>query len=312
MKKENNIVITGACGHIGSALIERFHWQKYFPYVEDFNITAVDNMLTQRYTSLFNLNTKIKFYESNFLDIDLPEGGTVIHLGAITDAASSVKNSSQVEEININQTKQFIDKCIESKVKRFIFPSSTSVYGSAADVVFEDDEKYENPQSPYAQSKLEIEKYLQSNSGQMDYLILRFGTIFGVSKGMRFHTAINKFCWQASLDTPITIWKENYEQVRPYLGLTDATRCIKHFLLLDSSYYNTKYNVLTGNYKLSDIIGMIKLFQPNIKIQMVDTPLLNQFSYNVDGTKVKNTGFITTDDIRFDICETLTLLKNLR
>jgi len=305
MKNKNNIiVITGACGHIGSSLIELLDDSTY-------DIIAVDNMLTQRYYSLFNLKNKIKFYEKNFLDIELPSGCTVIHLGAITDAASSTKNSKQVEEININQTKEFIDKCISSKVKRFIFPSSTSVYGVAAEVVNEDNILYENPQSPYAQSKLEIEKYLESKKDSIEYLILRFGTIFGISKGMRFHTAINKFCWQASLGLPITVWKENFNQVRPYLGLSDAIKCIKHFINAESLYYKTKYNVLTGNYKLSDIVNLIKIHIPDLTINMVDTPLLNQYSYNVDDSKIKSTGFNCNDNLSYEIGYTLNLLKNL-
>jgi len=310
-EKNNTIVITGACGHIGSALIESLHCTANFPDNVEYNIIAVDNMLTQRYASLFNVKTKIKFYECNFLDVELPEGCTVIHLGAVTDAASSTKNSKHVEDINVNQTKSFINKCIQSKVKRFIFPSSTSVYGAATDVVYEDDVKFENPQSPYAQSKLEIEKFLESKSNELEFLVLRFGTIFGTSKGMRFHTAINKFCWQAALNIPITVWKENYEQVRPYLGLNDAIRCIKHFLTLDSTYYKTKYNVLTGNYQLSDIVEMIKSIQPSLAVDMVDTPLLNQFTYNVDDTKLKSTGYTTQDSLSVEIVKTMSLLKNL-
>ena len=300
---ENNIIITGACGHIGSLLIRSFS--------SDYKITAVDNMLTQRYSSLFDMPTKINFFEKDFLDIDYPEGSIVIHLAAITDAASSMKNSSYIEEININKTKQLIDKCIESKVKKFIFPSSTSVYGVAAELVNEDNSKFENPQSPYAQSKLEIEKYLESKQDHIEYLILRFGTIFGTSPGMRFHTAINKFCWQSSLNQPITVWKENYEHIRPYLGVNDCIKAIHHFLNLDSKYYRTKYNILTGNYKLKDIVNIIDKYNPNLEINMVNTPLLNQFSYNVDDTKSKNIGFISQDNIEFEIESTLNKLKNL-
>ena len=62
MTQENNIiVITGACGHIGSSLLELLDDEMY-------DIIAVDNMLTQRYCSLFNLKSKIRFYEKNFLD----------------------------------------------------------------------------------------------------------------------------------------------------------------------------------------------------------------------------------------------------
>lgn len=302
MQKNNPIIITGACGHIGSSLIRS---------LTNNHIIAIDNMLTQRYNSLFDLNNSIEFYEEDFLNIDIPEGSIVIHLAAITDAASSIRNSSQIEEININQTKQFIDKCIKSKIKRFIFPSSTSVYGVATELVNEDNPQYENPQSPYAQSKLEIEKYLESKKNDLEYLVLRFGTIFGPSPGMRFHTAINKFCWQSSLNKPITIWKENYEQVRPYLGLNDCVNSIKYFIELDSKYYNTKYNILTGNFKLKDIVDIIKKYNPNIKVEMVNTPLLNQFSYNVDDSKVKKIGFISKDNIEFEIKLILNKLRNL-
>lgn len=301
--ENNTIVITGACGHIGSLLLRSFDVNK--------DIIAVDNFLTQRYSSLFELPNKIHFYETDFVNSTLPENSIVIHLGAITDAASSIKNTDQIESINIHKTKEFIDKCIKSKIKCFIFPSSTSVYGTSATIVDEDNILFENPQSPYAQSKLEIEKYLESKKDKLNYIVLRFGTIFGASKGMRFHTAINKFCWQASLNIPITIWRENYNQVRPYLGLNDAIRCIKHVIELNESYYNTKYNVLTGNFKLSYIVDIIKNHIPNLKIEMVDTPLLNQYSYDVSDSKIKSTGFVANDNLVIEIANTLNLLKNL-
>ena len=113
----------------------------------------------------------------------------------------------------------------------FVFPSSTSVYGVSADVVFEDDDQYLNPQSPYAESKLAIEETIQQRLGEScKYLILRLGTIFGPSPGMRFHTAVNKFCYQAALGQPLTVWKDNYDKVRPYLGINDACCAIDHFL----------------------------------------------------------------------------------
>lgn len=312
MENFDTVIVTGACGHIGSRLIDSFHWEDTYPEKFNVNIIGVDNMLTQRYCSIFNLKSRIKFIEDDFMNIDIPAGSIVVHLAAITDAAGSIKNKSQVEDINIEQTKRFIDKCIESKVKRFIFPSSTSVYGVSADLVNEDDERYENPQSPYASSKLDIEKYLESKKDNLEYIILRFGTIFGCSKGMRFHTAINKFCWQASLGVPITVWEENYEHVRPYLGLNDAVRAIKHSLKLDSSLCYTKYNVLTGNYQLKEIVDKIVHTLPDTKISMVHTPLLNQFSYHVDDRKFKSTGFESSDKLDIEIIKTLNLLKGIQ
>ena len=46
----------------------------------------------------------------------------------------------------------------------------------------------------------------------MKFIILRFGTIYGVSSGMRFHTAVNKFCYQAAFNKPLTVWKTALNQ----------------------------------------------------------------------------------------------------
>jgi len=297
-----NILITGGCGHIGSHLIR---------YKNNFNITVVDNMLTQRYCSLFNLSRNIKFKEIDIKDIqlkDLNDIDVVVHLAAITNAAESFDNKDQMEEVNYSQTKDFIDLCEEAGCK-FIFPSSTSVYGVAADMVYEDDDKFLNPQSPYATSKINIENYIKKTMSS--YVILRFGTIFGVSEGMRFHTAINKFCYDASLGKPLTIWKQNYEQVRPYLGLNDAVRSIIHFLN-NLQCFNQTYNVISGNYKLSDVVKSIEMVAGEIDLNMVDTPLLNQFTYDVSDGKVKKTGFESKDKLEVSVRETLKLLDNLK
>ena len=62
MKK--NLLITGGCGHIGSKLIRSLN-------PDEFNITVVDNFLTQRYCSLFNLEVPIKFLEKDIKDLTL-------------------------------------------------------------------------------------------------------------------------------------------------------------------------------------------------------------------------------------------------
>lgn len=296
-----NIMITGGLGHIGSKLIRSFP--------EQYKLTVVDNMWTQRYCSLFNQKRKIKFIEKDITNInntDLSDIDLVIHLASITNATNSFHNKDEVELVNYESTIKFMDVCKDVGCK-FIFPSSTSVYGVASDEVCEDDDSVLNPQSPYAESKIKAENYLKTSG--LEYLILRFGTIFGNSDGMRFHTAINKFCYQASINEPLTIWKQNFDQHRPYLGLNDCVRSILHFI--ESDNWNQTYNVLTGNYKLSDIINMIKS-RINIEVDMVDTPLLNQYSYLVNYTKISNTGFTVSDNIDIEIEKTLTLLKNLK
>ena len=61
------------------------------------------------------------------------------------------------------------------------------------------------------------------------FITCRFGTIFGTSIGMRFHTAVNKFCWQAVIGQPITVWRTALHQYRPYLDLKDAVKAIVYY-----------------------------------------------------------------------------------
>jgi nucleoside-diphosphate-sugar epimerase len=300
-----NILITGGCGHIGSYLIRKLPLK--------YKITVVDNLLTQRYCSLFDLDRRIKFIEKDIDELtteDIIGTDIVIHLAAITNAEGSFKNKEEIENVNIVKTEKFIELCRKVRIPYFVFPSTTSVYGVSADVVYEDDDSVINPQSPYAETKIKIENFLKIQN-DMNYLILRFGTIFGNSVGMRFHTAINKFCYEVSLGNPLTIWGQNYEQVRPYLGLNDAVRSIIHFLN-NKEYFNQTYNIVTGNYELSDVVKLIEKVTGKVELNMVDTPLLNQFTYDVSDDKARKTGFKPKDKLEVFIKKTLNMLDNLK
>ena len=97
---------------------------------------------------------------------------------------------------------------VKKKNTKLIHISSTSVYGKQAEVVDENcEKKFLNPQSPYAKIKLIEENLLKKNSNNLKYNTFRFGTIAGVSKGIRFHTAVNKFCFNAALNNKIEVYK---------------------------------------------------------------------------------------------------------
>jgi len=294
------ILITGGLGHIGSHLIKTLD--------PSYDLTVVDNLHSQRYCTLFDMKRKITFNDISFGDLTseyISKFDAVIHLGAITNAAASFKNQEELEYTNIVETKRLVDRVAESKGPVFIFPSSTSVYGKAKDVMYEDDDNV-NPQSPYARSKISIENHIKKTNN-LNYVVLRFGTIFGTSIGMRFHTAINKFCYQSSFGQPLTIWKENIDQYRPYLGLNDATQAIE-IILKNPKSHNQIYNVLTENYKLSEIVEFIQ-DKKETNIQYVNTPLLNQFSYYVNFDKIKNLGFVPKDSLRDAIGDAMDLLS---
>tara|TARA_B100000787_G_C16154295_1_gene278102 strand:- start:313 stop:1233 length:921 start_codon:yes stop_codon:yes gene_type:complete len=303
------IIITGGLGHIGSNLI---------PYLldRDCEVICIDNLLTQRLTSLRGLigNDAFQFY-----DLDLASEGlclqdvihdkkidAIVHLAAITNAEASHDKADEVHNNNFNSTKNIVNFCKDQNIK-LIFPSSTSVYGSADDEVFEDDSSVLKPQSPYAESKVN-EENLIINSLDSNFNILRLGTIFGASPGMRFHTAVNKFCWQATLNLPITVWKTAMDQYRPYLALSDACEAIHFFI--NNDYPGQVFNVLTQNYTVHDILETIKNFT-DIEIQFVESKIMNQLSYLVSNKKITSLGFKFEGNLDLAIQDTINwLTKN--
>lgn len=305
MKK---IIITGALGHIGSALI------RAIPNAFECEIIMIDNLLTQRYCSLFNLpkNAKYKFIEADIMNADLTQiferADVVIHLAAITNAAGSFDKTSEVEEVNYIGTKKVVEACMAAGAK-FIFLSTTSVYGTQNEIVDEDCSRSElQPQSPYAESKLKSEEYLKTLQGKLEYIILRFGTIAGYSIGMRFHTAVNKFCWQSVMNEPITVWKTAYHQKRPYLDLVDAINALV-YIIQNNIFDGEVYNVLTQNCTVSEIVDMIKEEISDININFVETKIMNQLSYDVANEKFKKLGFKYTGDLKQSIKTTINTLK---
>lgn len=304
------IVVTGALGHIGSRLIRKL--PEIIPGAE---VVMLDNLLTNRYCSLFNLplDGRYHFIEADILEIDLGEifkgANAVVHLAAITDAANSFNNRAEVEHVNYNGTVKVADACIKVGCP-MIHLSSTSVYGTQKDLVDEEcPEEDLKAQSPYAATKLKEETYLQSqiSSGALRFVILRNGTICGISPGMRFHTAVNKFCWQAVLGQPLTVWKTALHQKRPYLDLSDAVEAIA-FIIKEDHFDQRIYNVLSDNLTVQDIICHIERYVPQLSIHLVDSAIMNQLSYEVSSERFRKIGFQFCGNIQKAIGETMELL----
>ncbi|MGD8991070.1 MAG: SDR family oxidoreductase [Desulfobacterales bacterium] len=301
------IVVTGALGHIGSRFIREI--PAAFPGAR---IVMIDNMSTQRYCSLFNLPTKgnYVFVEGNVLEYDLEkltDGADVaVHLAAITDAAGSFEIREKVEYENFTALKRVAEACSKTGTA-IIHLSSTSVYGTQNEVVDEAcSESDLKPQSPYAETKLKEESFLVSlgNSSGLRFVTCRFGTICGVSPGMRFHTAVNKFCWQAVLGQPLTIWTTAYDQKRPYLDLAEAVEALK-FIISRDLFDGRVYNVLTANLTVRDIVDMIRKKIGDVNVQFVESPIMNQLSYEVLNKRFKSTGFNFHGDLENAINETI-------
>ena len=302
------LVVTGALGHIGSRLIRELASE--FPGCE---IVLVDNLVTERYASLFELPREghYEFVEADVLDADLHrlfEGAdAVIHLAALTNVACTDLRE-RMQRVNVDGTDRVADACMATGTP-LLFPSTTSVYGMANGLVDEDCPPAElRPQSPYAEWKLQSEEQLRAmGRGGLRFVIVRMGTIFGPSVGMRFHTAVNQFCWRAMAGQPIEVWKTAPHQFRPYLDLLDAVRAMM-FVLRRGLFDGRVYNVLTLNATVRDVVEVLSAFVPGLRITHVDSPLMNTLSYCVDNRRFSELGFEFSGSLERGIGDTVAMI----
>lgn len=307
------IAVTGALGHIGSRAIRELPALLDSSSVE---IVLIDNLSTQRFPSLFDLPESVsyRFVEADVAREDLrphlEDCESVLHLAAMTDAASSHGRAEEVERNNLSCTENVIDACLATG-SQFVLCSSTSVYGSQDEVQDEACPLEDlRPQSPYALTKIREESAVAAavESQGLGASILRLGTIFGTSPGMRFHTAVNRFCWQAAMGQPLTVWRTALDQKRPYLDLADALQAFALVLSQDIRSGEIM-NVVTENATVRRVLDCIRQWVPQLSVVEVDSPIMNQLSYEVSSTRIRDRGFRAEGSLETAVGATLGILQ---
>jgi UDP-glucose 4-epimerase len=306
------ILITGACGHIGSYFIENLYKIKKVK-----KAILIDNLKSNRFNSLFNTNkkNKVEFYLKDLNDIQSLDQfkniSIVFHFASMTNAEKSFGKEKEMFSNNLNCLKTVIKFCEKTNAK-LVHLSSTSVYSKQAALIDETcEKKYLKPQSPYAKIKIMEENILKKNTKLIKYNTFRFGTIAGVSKGIKFHTAVNSFCLNAAIGERIKVYKTALHQYRPYLSLEDAFKLFK-FCIDKNFFENDIYNVVSNNFTVNQIINKIKKLKKNIKISYVSSAIMNQLSYHVDKKKLSNRGLFLNSNLDRDVADTLNLFKNIK
>ena len=306
------ILITGACGHIGSYFIENLYKIKKVK-----KAILIDNLKSNRFNSLFNTNkkNKVEFHLKDLNDIrsldQFKNINIVFHFASMTNAEKSFGKEKEMFLNNLNCLKTVIKFCKRTNAK-LVHLSSTSVYGKQAALVDETcEKKYLKPQSPYAKIKIIEENILKKNTKLIRYNTFRFGTIAGVSRGIRFHTAVNSFCLNAAIGEKIKVYKTALHQYRPYLSLEDSFKLFK-FCIEKNFFENDIYNVVSNNFTVNQIINKIKKLKKNIKISYVNSAIMNQLSYHVDKKKLSNRGLFLNSNLDRDVANTLNLFKNIK
>ena len=128
----------------------------------------------------------------------------------------------------------------------------------------------------------------------------------GPSSGMRFHTAVNKFCMQAFIKKPLQVWRTALHQFRPYLSIRDSFKTF-NFIIKNKLFDREIYNVVSENMTVNDIIKNINKHKKT-SIKLVNEKIMNQLSYKVDSSKIKKRGLVLNSKIKKDIEKTFKLL----
>lgn len=305
------VVVTGALGHIGSRLIRDL--ATAWPGIQ---IVMLDNLATERYASLFDLpgSASYEFIEGDVLQADLrrifSNADAVVHLAAITHTTHAGLDD-EMRRVNVDGTERVARACVSTGAA-MLFPSTTSVYGVAHGVVDEDCLEL-RPHSPYAAWKLQSEEaLLEMRAGDgLALTIFRMGTVFGPSVGMRFQTAVNRFCWRAVNGSPIEIWRTASEQFRPYLDLVDAVRAMR-FVLRRRLFDGRIYNVATTNATVTDVVNVLARMVPDLQTVSIDSPLMNTWSYCADSSRLSRLGFEFRGSLEQGISDTVKAISGHR
>jgi len=287
------ILVTGGCGYIGSKLIRDLASEEKLAGV---TIRVLDNMLRERYVSLMDLPAKgnYEFIEGDirkeddlkkaFQDVDM-----VIDLAGITNAPVSFERKDLTFDVNVSGGQRVVDHAVKAGVKRFVYSSTASVYGPTRGVV--DETVVCKPISPYGESKLQAERAcLEASKRGMNSTVLRLGTVYGYSIGMRFDTVVDRFVYLACSGAPLTVWESARSENRSYLHLQDTCDALVH-ALMRNDMNDQIYNVVGENASIDRITSAIAKEVPGLIIIVTPTPNLNQVSYELDASKIARVGF---------------------
>jgi len=264
------ILVTGAAGYVGSVLcgelLERGD-----------TVVGVDRLLHGgRSIMAYQENPRFKLLATDINDTDsfesfLDEETSIVHLAAIVGDPASKKMPEETVRTNIDGTKKLIDIAIKKRVSKFVFVSTCSNYGCIPDGMMAKEEDELNPLSLYASTKVEMENYLQKQVGsQLNWTVLRFSTIHGLSPRPRFDLTVNDFTMHALIDGKLKIFLPG--STRPYLHVTDAARAVVMCLDKKRESTNEIFNVgdNSQNFKKIEIVEAIKKHIGEFEVEYVD------------------------------------------
>ena len=251
-----DVLVTGACGYIGSALVPQLLADER---VDD--VVVLDSLSSGSPANLAgSIRDDLRFRRGDVREYGAVEDAVrsvdaVIHLAAITGAASTHDRKAETFAVNRDGTENVLTAAGKFDVENVVVASSCNNYGRAASTDI-DEETEQNPLNPYAESKVASEELLAEavEKYDLDGTALRMSTNYGWSPGVRFNLVVNHFVFRGLTDRPLTVYGDG-SNWRPFVHVEDAARAYLAAALDPNSWSQQVYNVGDGaeNYRIEEV-----------------------------------------------------------
>lgn len=281
------ILLTGQKGYIGS-LMTRLLLSKGYEIVGfDSDLYNGCYFGPSDEASIPNIRKDIRDVEAS----DLRGFDAVIHLAGLSNDPLGYFDPYITDEINFEASVKLAKLAKKSKVQRFLFSSSCSIYGAARDEMV--NEKSEpHPITPYGRSKIQAEKAI-SNLADHDFhpTFLRSATAYGISPKLRFDLVLNNLVAWAYTTGDIFL-KSDGNSWRPIVHIEDISRAFKAVLnaprdLVSNEVFNV--GITEENYRIQELAEIVKDTVPGSHITYAKDAGPDKRSYRVDCSKLTNT-----------------------
>jgi len=292
-----NILITGACGYVGSSLT---------PYLLGLghNIRAID---TEWFGNNLQPHHNLEFHKMDIRDVEqshFHEIDSVIHLANIANDPGVELNPTLSWEVNVLATQKIADLALRSGIKQLIYASSGSVYGVKDEPdVTEDLELV--PISVYNKTKMVSERVTLSYDPLMKIHNIRPATVCGFSPRMRLDVSVNMLTFQALKNNKITVF--GGDQVRPNIHMGDMIRVYDHFInngnVIDSGNYNAGFENIS-------ILNIAEIVASKIPAEIVVSESNDPRSYRQNSDKLIATGFASKFGVENAVDEIIKLFQD--
>jgi nucleoside-diphosphate-sugar epimerase len=281
---ERAVLVIGGAGYIGSALLPRL-------LADGCRVRVLDLFLygTGPIASVLG-HPKLEIIRADFRRVDALVAAMqgvdhLVHLGGIVGDPACAIDEDLTIDVNLAATRLIGEVAKGNGIKHFVFASTCSVYGASEDPLTENSAL--NPLSLYARSKVASERLLlETADDRFTPIIVRFGTIYGLSGRTRFDLVVNLLAAKAVFDGRITVF--GGDQWRPFLHVDDAARAVAQLLGLPPGRGAEIYNVGSNheNYTIAGVGEIVKKIVPEAEL-VAQAAEQDRRNYKVNFSKIQ-------------------------